>query len=311
MPTVVYTASVYVATSRPAYARVDVVFYNSSGGVIGRADGPSEHVAGEFQPTPARMWSRIEHTFTAPAGTATATFEVYVTREPDGYAEVGDRTWFTNMLVERSSVAQAYFDGSFADTTAINYGWTGTANASISTASQLVPAVVGPILDPDCAVVPLPPRPPSLEIACLDTPTAWRRYTALVPDDVVPVWRDAVPIVDIQTQATAARQVRVRFYPNPFAGPPETLDPCDFCGEFVISYIPPYSVLTIDGIRQQAFVTGPTGAVQVANHLLYSSDGGPMQWPLLSCGVTYTAAVDVAPEGVSDLSAKLCIAARE
>lgn len=311
MPTVVYTASIYVATTRTAFARVDVTFYNASGGIIGRADGPSEHVAGQFQPTSAGMWSRVDHTFTAPVGTATATFEVYVTREPTGYAEVGDRTYFTNMLIERSSIAQAYFDGSFADTPSLNYAWAGTANASISTVAQIIPVEPGPILDPDCAVVPAPPRPPALEIACLDTPSAWRRYTALIPDDVVPVWRDAVPIVDIQTQATAARQVRVRFYPNPFANPAETLDPCDFCGEFVISYIPPYSVLTIDGIRQQAFVTGPTGAVQVANHLLYASDGGPMQWPLLSCGVTYTAVVDVAPEGVADLSAKLCVAARE
>jgi len=303
MPTVEYTASVYVATSRPANARVLLTFKNSAGATISTVEGV-------WEPTTVSTWGRVSVTGIAPAGTAFGTIEGQANLFTEE-GQIGDASWWGDVLLERASVALAYFDGSFVDTTAIDYAWTGTANNSISTLTRTIALDPGPLLDPDCAVVPQAPRPPILDIACLDTPTAWRRYTAIVPEDVVPMWRDAVPIVKVATDDSAARQVRVRFYPNPFVVPVEALDPCDFCGEFVISYIPPNSIMTIDGIRQIATVSGPTGVVQIASHLLYASDGGPMVWPQLTCGIAYTATLDVSPEGVTGLSAEICAAARE
>lgn len=303
MPTVEYTASVYVATSRPSNARVLLAFRNSAGTVIST-------LTGAWEPTSALTWNRVDVTGVAPAGTAYGTIETQASLL-DHEAQVGDVTWWGDVLLERSSVALAYFDGSLPDTGSIDYAWTGTANNSISTLSRTIPLDPGPLLDPDCAVIPQAPRPPILDIACLDTPTSWRRFTAIVPDDVVPMWRDAVPIVRVATDSAAVRQVRVRFYPNPFLLPVEALDPCDYCGEFVISYIPPNSIMTIDGIRRVATVSGPTGTVQVASHLLYASDGGPMVWPELTCGIAYTVTLDVSPEGVTGLSAEICAAARE
>lgn len=310
MPGVLYTASLYVATSRPAQARLTAAWYTSGGTVISRVAGPYVTLAGPWEPTSARAWTRVTHSGVAPPNAAYVVFDAETALE-SGTAQAGDLSWFTDVLLERSSTPLGYFDGTFPDTDSLEYRWLGTAHASISVLEREIAAELGPVIDPDCAVVPAAPRPPVLEIACLDLPTAWRRYTALIPAQDVPMWRDSVPIVRVATGATAARQVRVRFYPNPFANAPETLDPCDFCGEFVISYVPPNSVMTIDGIRQAAFVTGPTGATQGASHLLYSSDGGPMTWPLLSCGISYSVVLDVSPTGVVDLSAQLCTAARE
>lgn len=303
MPTVEYTASVYVATSRPANARVLLAFKDAAGATL-------TTVEGVWEPTTVSTWGRVSVTAIAPAGTAFGTVEGQANLFTEE-GQIGDASWWGDVLLERASVALAYFDGSLPDTPSIDYGWTGTANNSISTLTRTIPLDPGPLLDPDCAVVPQAPRPPILDIACLDTPTAWRRFTAIVPEDVVPMWRDAVPIVKVATDDLAARQVRVRFYPNPFVVPVEALDPCDFCGEFVISYIPPNSIMTIDGIRQIATVSGPTGIVQIASHLLYASDGGPMVWPQLTCGIAYTATLDVSPEGVTGLSAEICAAARE
>jgi hypothetical protein len=309
MPGVQYTASVYAATSRPAQARLTATFRDAQGTIVTLLTSPWRAVRGPWVPTPSTAWTRISDTHVAPAEAASVVYAVE-TSLTSGAAVVGDTSWFTDMLLERSSVPLSYFDGTFADTPSLDYGWLGTAHASISVLTRTMANAPGPVVDPDCAVVPSAPRPPVLEIACLDLPSAWRRYTALIPAEEVPLWRDSVPIVRVTTSELAARQVRVRFYPNPFDNPVETLDPCDFCGEFVISYIPPESTMTIDGIRQNAVVVTAAGA-QGASHLLYSSDGGPMTWPLLSCGISYTVVLDVSPEGVEGVSAQLCTAARE
>ncbi len=160
--------------------------------------------------------------------------------------------------------------------------------------------------------MPAPPRPDPIDPSCLDTPTQWIRYDALIPAAEIPVWRDAVPVVRVTTEALAARQVRVRFYPNEFEAPIEALDQCQFCGEFVISYVPPNSTLTIDGIRRTAYVEAAnTNTRQPANHLLYASDGGPMSWPELTCGIAYTITLDVSPTSVVGLSSTACVAAKE
>ena len=57
-------------------------------------------------------------------------------------------------------------------------------------------------------------------------------------------------------------------------------------------------------------MTTANGASQLANHLLYGSDWGPMVWPHLTCGIQYEMAVDIVPDIASLQQIDLCIAGR-
>jgi hypothetical protein len=307
---VTYTASVFVRPSRIANARVGATWYTSAGVAIG-----SQILSG-YQLAAANSWTRIWLTAAAPSTAAYVQIDAWALATgtgPTSAVQVGDAAWWTDALLEQAPSALSYFDGSLPDVgTTTVYDWTGTADASTSTLSTTLPVEAGAVLDPDCAVVPAPPRPDPVEVSCLETPTQWIRYDTLIPAEDIPVWRDAVPVVRISTAALAARQVRIRFYPNEFGAPVEGLDQCEFCGEFVVSYIPPNSTMTIDGIRRTSYlVANNSAARQPASHLLYASDGGPMSWPELTCGIPYTITLDVSPTSVVGLTSTACVAARE
>lgn len=307
---VAYAFSVHEMASRHARGRLVVTWYTSGGAAIG------SQVLSGWVDLPPRSWQLLSVVATAPATTAYVQVDAYADAAGSGAdleVHAGDQLWFADALMEQSPSVLGFFDGSFTDSPPGSvFDWVGTADASVSTLSSSVPVDPTPVLDPDCAVVPAAPRPDPIDVSCLDTPSQWIRYDALVPASQVPVWRDAVAIVRITTAAVAARQVRFRFYPNEFTSPIEALDACGFCGEFVVSYIPAHSTLTIDGIRRTAhLVAAGATAQQPASHLLYGSDGGPMTWPELTCGIAYTAVLDVSPASVVGLTADACIAARE
>lgn len=310
-----YTASVYVSALVPAKARINVLMT-----MVGEPGGPREHVvsgpwhdlgaSGTWAATTGAGWSRVQATFT-PTFDKYARLQVEIARADSGGAQVGDLSWISDLLVEQGSVAQSYFDGSFTDRSGYDYRWEGGDGASRSLLRRTIPnPVLTPVIDPGCPVVPAAPKPPQVAVSCLTTPTQWRRYAAVLPDDLLPAWRDVVPIVRIRATGTDVSQARIRFYPNPFGAPIEELDPCEFCGEFVISYIPGGSLMVIDGIRNTAQVEKPNGSIQPANHLLYATDGGPMVWPLLTCGIGYTVVIDAYPTTVP-LRSSVCLAARE
>jgi len=71
------------------------------------------------------------------------------------------------------------------------------------------------------------------------------------------------------------------------------VDPCSWCAEFVLSYLPAQTELTVDAILERAFASVKGGEAQPADSLLYATDGGPMTWPALSCGIDYLFAFDV------------------
>lgn len=176
-----------------------------------------------------------------------------------------------------------------------------------------------PLQDPDC-VTPLPPRPPLVISSCLETPTQWRRYQVDIDAGFVPGWSEAAPTIRIQTGNAAANQVRLRFYPNPFGRDVvNTEGGCNFCGEFLVSYIPPKSLMVIDGVEQTAWVetydyqtvTEYRAQRFTATHLLYGSGGGPMTWPALSCGAPYSMTVDVVPGTLDNLDICLCVSVRQ
>lgn len=307
-----YTASVYAGANVGSVATVSVAWYTSAGLPVGgltRGLGVELDAWNVF-PIGVAEWHRPYVTATAPSTARYAVVSIEVRKVASG-VQVGDAAWLTSVLFEQSSALLSYFDGSLPDADNISYEWTGTAHASTSHTLLTIPEPAGPIVDPDCPVVPAPPRPPVINVSCVDTPTQWRRYVVSVAADLVPEWRDAVPIIRLQAGGTAVRQVRVRFYPNPLEAPLAALNPCDYCGEFVVTYIPARSLMTIDGIRQWVSVTDDqSGRVTTANHLLASSDGGPVDWPVLGCGVAYTLVVDVSPTAVADLEPQICLAAR-
>lgn len=82
-------------------------------------------------------------------------------------------------------------------------------------------------------------------------------------------------------------------------GVSSAVDPYSWCSEFVLSYLPPKTELIVDAILERAFASVDGGPQQAADTLLYASDGGPMTWPALSCGVSYLLALDV-PEPLLD-----------
>lgn len=89
------------------------------------------------------------------------------------------------------------------------------------------------------------------------------------------------------------------------------VDPCSWCSEFILSYLPPNTDLSVDAIRERAYATVAGGPEQPADTLLYGSDGGPMSWSSLSCNIPYLFAIDVPEPLLDDVRISLELAQRE
>lgn len=90
------------------------------------------------------------------------------------------------------------------------------------------------------------------------------------------------------------------------------IDPCNWCSEFVISYLPANSTVIMDGITGEAYAYLPGQAAAVsANSIMYGSDGGPMSWPALTCGIPYIMTIDVPDQLTSDVTVAVDLTRRE
>jgi hypothetical protein len=127
----------------------------------------------------------------------------------------------------------------------------------------------------------------------------------------VSAWNQTVPTITINSGTTEVRFIRVRFYPNPFGYDITDLDPCTYCSEFVLSYIPPNTELVIDGTVQRASASVRGGSAQPASNLLYGTNGNPMTWPSLSCGVAYAVTIDTPTDAPNDLAVSLSMTRQE
>jgi hypothetical protein len=118
-----------------------------------------------------------------------------------------------------------------------------------------------------------------------------------IPIADVASWASTVPTVSLTTDVEDVRQVRVRFYPNPYQVVVDEADDLssDFCGEFLLSYLPANSVLTVNGVSHTAYAVVAGAAPIPADQLLYGTDGDPMDWAELSCGIAYVMTVDILP----------------
>lgn len=145
-----------------------------------------------------------------------------------------------------------------------------------------------PVFDPECPDLVLPPVTPSVAIGCFTPPVNWQRRSFQIPASYIREWTEMVPLIRVKLGTAVVRNLRVRIWADNFN--PDT-DPCSFCSDFLISYIPASSQMTIDG-RDESVSVLTAGQVRRADGLVFGSDGMPFDWPFLSCGVGYTVVID-------------------
>jgi len=152
-----------------------------------------------------------------------------------------------------------------------------------------------PINDPDVVPPPQPPRPPNV-VTTLGPAQPWQSgYSLFIPGEHIPETLDAVLIISLTTGSTPARYVRIRLYAAPLGFDQKVSDlaPCSFCGEIVVTYIPPRSQFLADGMNQTLTITDTSGNVYPASHLAYTGGGLPVAWPALTCGLDYWMTVEL------------------
>lgn len=163
----------------------------------------------------------------------------------------------------------------------------------------------GPLYDPLCPVLIAPPAPVDISLSCVDIPSNWQRRQVVIPDAAVPLWSDVVPVVSFRATKGDLRTIRLRFYSDPNETGNPSADPCSYCGDLLVTYIPYQGTLVIDGVTETVYVDMPGGERRRADSLVVGTDGKPFTWPALTCGSQYVMTLDaprtqVAP--VVDLS---------
>lgn len=89
------------------------------------------------------------------------------------------------------------------------------------------------------------------------------------------------------------------------------VDPCGYCSEFVVSYLPANTQLTVDAILERSYASINGAPAAPANHLLYAGDGTPIVWPELTCGQEYLLAIDVPEPLLDDVYVSVSVATKE
>lgn len=145
--------------------------------------------------------------------------------------------------------------------------------------------------DPFYTAISKPPAPPVIKPPNILDLTSWRRLSVGIPTMITERAGRAAPVITVASPVGAALQhMRLRFYAED-AG----VDGCDYSGEFLVSYLPADSVMTIDGITEEITVTRADGSVVPGGHLVFGSDGRPLMWPSLGCNRNYTMTADMMP----------------
>src|ERR1044072_4534225 len=185
----------------------------------------------------------------------------------------------------------------------------GVPNGTISGPSGYTDVECGtdqwaPIFDPECPALIVPPPPPSIPLGCWEAPESWDRKPVTIPAEVVPLWGQVVPIVPFFA-SSEMRNVRVRFYEDPDETATPDDNPCDFIGDFVLSYIPAGGTMILDGTTEDVYVITSSGFKRRPHSLVFRTDDTPFEWPSLTGGQGYILVLDVADGGtfpVVDLS---------
>lgn len=161
-----------------------------------------------------------------------------------------------------------------------------------------------PIYDPMFPTLQNPPGPPDYyPDGWYISPGTWERYWADLPDNLLPLNTDVVPILTIGSVGEA-RMVRVRFYNIDEVPDPETV--CTPFWETIISYIPDNFTYIIDA-TQRASYTLSTGVPRRTDALVYGPEAKPMTWPVLSCNMNLRVTVEqaISSDEMANLSLSL------
>jgi hypothetical protein len=153
-----------------------------------------------------------------------------------------------------------------------------------------------PITDPlHPALIP-PPGPPSIPLGNFTPPSSWWRRMFSIPKQYVPLWGEVMPRLAIHARDDDLRNLRLRFYADPYKVGDISDDPCAYCGDIIISYVPMDHTLIFDSADQRVYVTRAGGGEQRADSLVFKSDGTPFEWPALTCGFGYVVTLDLPKE---------------
>lgn len=165
-----------------------------------------------------------------------------------------------------------------------------------------------PFSDPDCPQIVPPPTLPGIPLNCFTFPVNFLRRWFTIGSETVPVWGQVVPRFVLRTFDDEPGPVRVRFYPLNKHG--DIIDPCGYCGDMTVGYLPPDAALVVDGSTQTIYVqVGDDGPARRADAVIYGTDGAPFEWPLLTCATSFMCTVDTL-RSKPDLSMDLSLTTR-
>lgn len=326
-----YVASVHVTGNFVGSIRLRIDWYNGSGSLIGSTPGTLQDIKGNATPSLA-VFTRYSTAGDAPAGAVYGVPVVTLLGTSGGALANGNTFYvgwwqFEEVRVLANMPADSptdWFDGAsyfgtyYSKSTREQFEWSGAANASASYHFQswlcdyvlyngaYYPADYTPLLDPLAGTIPAPPAPPAI------TPTipvvgltGWSRSYFQIPAVGSTENGISVPTIRLSTVNTPsfARQVRIRFYPNPNGLAAADIDPCAYCAELIVSYVSNQSAFIIDGEVQRIFATIYGNAATIpADGYVYGADGGPVIWPELTCGIPFVMTVDQRRDASANLN---------
>lgn len=161
-----YATQIWVRCSKAQTVNLKADFRNSSNTIVNTVTGSNVALT-------ANTWTQLTVVGTSGAAVTNAVFTAQAVTGGSNWA-VND--WFDGeaILIEATGTVGTYFDGGFVNANSVMYAWTGTANASTSTAKTYTPVIaLTAKTDAPC---------PRVEVTISDvTPT----------DNVINVWRTA------------------------------------------------------------------------------------------------------------------------
>lgn len=165
------------------------------------------------------------------------------------------------------------------------------ANGFIYDEVDCLEPALGPLYDPLCPALIPPPAPADVPMGCYIPPENWVRRQITIPKQNIPLWGEVLPVVRLHARDAEIRALRLRFYADPYDEGDPNLDPCSYCGDLVVSYVPKNYTLVFDAASEAVWVEGPN-SVRRADTLVFRTDGKPFDWPALTCGFGYIVTFD-------------------
>lgn len=160
-----YAFQVWVRSSKAQTVQLSVAFQTSVPATVNTVT--SVNVA-----LTANTWTQVTVTGTSGASVTQAVLTAQAVTGGSNWAN-GDTFDITAVFPETGSVAGSYFDGSFVNAAGVVYAWTGTANASTSTATTYAPYIT---------LVQGSTPSPNVQVT-------WQDFDSQAGGDTINVWR--------------------------------------------------------------------------------------------------------------------------